>query len=283
MKLVMLLGMFACVFALFWFLMAHLSAKHEQLFSNKINRGQGALLETIGLSSWLAIHLILILIFFFMGFFIVKWSVPVRLVVATLLGIVAAMLPEWMVNKEKENRLKEFDSQLVSALLMMSSSLKGGRNLEQSFEVIVKGMPSPMKDEFRAVLQERRLGVPLEKALENLLARNQSEDLKLTVQAIMFQKETGGNLIELFKEIIFTVSERKRVQGKLSVLTTQVKMEGYIIGLMPLGLFGVLFLISPDYVMVFLTNPIGHAVLGFTIVLMTTGIIIMRKILNIKI
>ena len=107
------------------------------------------------------------------------------------------------------------EDQLIEVLLMISSCLKAGRNLDQAFELIAVSTPPPICNEFRTLVQERRLGVSMVEALTNLASRVPSPDLKLAVNATIFQQETGGNLEDLYRQIVLTVAERKKIMGKV--------------------------------------------------------------------
>lgn len=207
----------------------------------------------------------------------------VKILLIIYCGFVGFSLPQIVLKGLYAKRCKLFEEQLVGALLMLSSALKSGRNLEQSLEMVEKGMPSPISEEFRWVLQERKLGVSMEQALANLAERVESEDLNLVITAILFQKETGGNLIELFKQIIYTVDERKRVQGKLRVLTAHVRFEGYIISVLPFVLILLMAIFAPSYMKVFIVDRIGQALIAVVLILQLIGVMAMRKIISIKI
>jgi tight adherence protein B len=207
----------------------------------------------------------------------------IKIILIIYCAFLGYSIPQMILKGLYAKRCTLFEEQLVSALLMISSALKSGRNLEQSLEMVERGMPSPISDEFKWVLQERKLGVPMEQALINLTERMDSEDLNLVITAILFQRETGGNLVKLFKQIIYTVDERKRVQGKLQVLTAHVRFEGIVIGALPFVLIGLLAVLAPSYIKVLLVDKMGQALIAFILVFQLIGVLTMRKIISIKI
>ena len=146
--------------------------------------------------------------------------------------------------KNKENKIED---QLVEVLLMISSSLKAGRNLDQAFELVAISTPPPICDEFKTLIQERRLGVSIVDSLNNLAKRVKSSDLRLAVSATIFQQETGGNLEDLYTQIVSTVIERKRVMGKIMAGTAHAKLSGTLVGVLPLCIAFIIWLSNPDY------------------------------------
>jgi tight adherence protein B len=244
-------------------------------------------IEEIGLSinqfviiNFLSVFITVVAGIFFLDFIKMLFIKIILIIYCAFLGY---SIPQMILKGLYAKRCTLFEEQLVSALLMISSALKSGRNLEQSLEMVERGMPSPISDEFKWVLQERKLGVPMEQALINLTERMDSEDLNLVITAILFQRETGGNLVKLFKQIIYTVDERKRVQGKLQVLTAHVRFEGIVIGALPFVLIGLLAVLAPSYIKVLLVDKMGQALIAFILVFQLIGVLTMRKIISIKI
>ncbi|PKK90460.1 MAG: type II secretion protein F [Candidatus Wallbacteria bacterium HGW-Wallbacteria-1] len=244
-------------------------------------------IEEIGLTinQFVVINFLAIVLAGLLGLFVFDFitMISVKIILVIYCCFIGYSIPQLLLKGLYAKRSKLFEEQLVGALLMLSSALKSGRNLEQALEMVEKGMPSPICDEFRWVLQERKLGVSMEQALSNLGDRIESEDLNLVITAILFQKETGGNLIELFKQIIYTVDERKRVQGKLNVLTAHVRFEGYVIGALPFVLILLMAMFAPSYMKVFIVDKAGQALIAAILILQLIGVAAMRKIISIRI
>ncbi|MFC1746138.1 type II secretion system F family protein, partial [Candidatus Riflebacteria bacterium] len=178
----------------------------------------------------------------------------------------------------QKRRKAGFENQLVESLMIISSSLKAGRNLEQAFELVALSMPSPTCDEFRMVLQERKLGVTLDKALDNLRDRVQSEDLELVINAINFWRGTGGKLEDMFKQIVHTVSERKKIMGKVKAGTAHARLSGMVVSCIPiLVLFTMIFSGNPSFTS-FWKNPIGATAILIALSLIVLGFVITHKL-----
>ena len=171
----------------------------------------------------------------------------------------------------------------MDALLILSGSLKAGRSLEQGFDLVQKSLPPPISQEFFLVLQDQSLGMPFERALKGLSGRVPSKDFQLFVTATLFQRETGGNIISLYDQIIAAISERKKMRGKIDSLSVQGRSSAYIISALPVGLFMIMGVINPEYVSVFWTVAWAKSLFVLAIVLEVSGVIVIRNILNRKV
>lgn len=169
------------------------------------------------------------------------------------------------------------EDQLIEVLLMISSCLKAGRNLDQAFELVAVSTPPPICNEFRKLVQERRLGVPMVEALTNLSSRVPSQDLRLAVNATIFQQETGGNLEDLYRQIVMTVAERKKIMGKIIAGTAHAKISGNMVGSIPLVLASIITLFHPQYLLPMLENHIGQLITIISILSALVGLTIVNR------
>ena len=170
-----------------------------------------------------------------------------------------------------------FEDQLIEALLMINSSLKAGRNLDQAFELVAVSTPAPLCNEFRTLVQERRLGVSMIEALGNLSRRVPSADLRLAINATIFQQDTGGNLEDLYKQIVVTVAERKKIMGKIVAGTAHARISGNLVGALPLIFAGLIFMWHPTYMLPLIDNPIGQLVLMASIMSSVLGLLFINR------
>ena len=212
-----------------------------------------------------------------LGYFIGSQSV----LVAVIGAIVGAFLPRMYVKREQSNRLIKFDGQLPDMLNLMVNGLRAGYSNLQAMEAVSREMPNPIADEFRRVVQEISLGVPTEKALENLLRRIPSDDLDLVITAMNVQREVGGNLAEILDTISHTIRERVRIKGEIRVLTAQVMYSGRFLAMLPLFVIGILYLLNREYMMEFFkpeSVPCGYIALGIGGLMIVAGYFVMNKI-----
>lgn len=218
---------------------------------------------------------------------LVGFATPIggRYLLAVVLAVVGYMAPPIYVRSRKNKRLGAFNAQLADTIQLLSSALRSGYSLLQAMELVAREGPAPVNGEFERVVREVGLGLSPEEALSNLVRRMQSDDLELLVTAINVQREVGGNLAEVLDSIANTIRERIKLKGEVRVLTSQQQYSGYIIGLLPVGLSLVLFIINPKYMLgVFSqTHWCGYTMFGCSGVMIVVGFILIQRIVNINV
>jgi tight adherence protein B len=210
-----------------------------------------------------------------------------RVAFSALIGaVIGGFLPRYYVKRQQSKRLVHFNDQLPDMLNLMVNGLRAGYSTLQAMEAVSKELPPPICDEFRRVVQEMQLGIPMEKALENLLRRIPSGDLDFLVTAINVQREVGGNLAEIMDVISYTIRERIRIKGEIRVMTSQAMYSGRILALMPIALMLVLWFLNRSYIMEFFSADnlvCGVIALGIAAVLIGVGYFTMTRIANIEV
>lgn len=210
---------------------------------------------------------------------------PSALISFTIGAVAGFVLPGIYVRRQQAKRLQKFGDQLADMLNLMVNGLRAGYSTMQAMEAVSKELPSPISDEFRRVVQEMQLGVPMNLALENLHRRIPSDDLDFVITAINVQREVGGNLSEILDTISFTIRERVRIKGEIRVLTAQVRTSGTAMALIPIFLTVFLWFLNRDYMMSFFDKgPLcGFGALGCAGVLIASGYFIMMRIADIEV
>lgn len=218
----------------------------------------------------------------FAGYLITRASIPFGILAA----IFGYFVPRIYVNMAQGKRLKKFDNQLGDMLNLVVNGLRAGFSTLQAMEAVSKELPEPISGEFRRVVQEMQLGIPMEDALDHLLRRIDSEDLDLVITAINVQREVGGNLAEILDVITFTIRERVRIKGEIQALTAQGRATAWVISALPIILVGLLFVLNKDYIMQFFnpeTRNCGIPLIILASIMITTGFIVTQKIVDIDI
>jgi tight adherence protein B len=207
-------------------------------------------------------------------------------VISFLIGAVAGtFFPPFYVRQQQAKRLTRFNEQLADMLNLMVNGLRAGYSTMQAMEAISKELPSPIADEFRRVVQEMQLGVPMNTALENLHRRIPSDDLDFVITAINVQREVGGNLSEILDTISFTIRERVRIKGEIRVMTAQVRTSGSAMALIPIFLAVFLWFMNRSYMMSFFARGLwcGIGALACAGGLIISGYFIMMRIADIEV
>jgi tight adherence protein B len=200
--------------------------------------------------------------------------------------IVGLFVPGIYVKSTESRRLKMFDNQLGDMLNLMVNGLRAGYSTLQAMEAVSRELPSPISEEFRRVVQEMQLGIPMEEALDHLIRRISSDDLDLVITAINVQREVGGNLAEILDVISFTIRERVRIKGEISALTAQGRATAWVISALPIALTVLLFVVNREYIMEFFnpeTRACGYPLLGLAGLMIVVGFIAVQKIVSIDI
>ncbi len=200
-------------------------------------------------------------------------------IILGLLIIVAGIIgPGIYLRMKRGRRLKAFASSLADTLQLMSGSLSAGLSLAQSIDTIVREGGEPIASEFRRVVIETRLGVPLEDSLEGVAERMESRDWKWVVMAIRIQREVGGNLAELLLQVADTLREREFLRRHVKALSAEGRLSCYILGGLPPGFLVFLTVTKPDYVHPLYSTPIGYILLAAIAVLLSVGVFWMSKV-----
>ena len=201
-------------------------------------------------------------------------------VVVTAGGLCAPLM--WALNKRRL-RFKKFLEQLPEALELMVRSLQAGHSFSSALQMVATEMPNPIAKEFGKAYEEQNLGLHLKIALENMLERVPLMDLKMCVTAVLIQREVGGNLSEVLRNISHTIRERFRIQGDIRVRSAQARLSGSIVSVLPFLLFFWISLVNPGYMKPMYEHPWGYFIFGTGITMQLVGWLIIRKIVNIEV
>jgi len=217
----------------------------------------------------------------------IGWYLGGRSIIFAILGvIVGTFIPRTYVRRQQAQRLYRFSDQLADMLNLMVNGLRAGYSTMQAMEAVSKELPPPISDEFRRVVQEMQLGLPMERALDNLIRRIPSDDLDLVVAAVNVQREVGGNLAEILDTISHTIRERVRIKGEIRVLTAQVIYSGRFLASMPLLILIALWVLNRPYMMEFFnpeTRVVGIIMLTIGALMIISGYFVMTKIASIEV
>jgi tight adherence protein B len=253
-------------------------------FAERIARDLARADLKLNTGEYLALHLILFLSTFAVVTFL---QLSGGLIAAIVIGLAAAIgslfLPGIYVRRQKKVRLQKFDNQLADMLNLVVNGLRAGYSPMQALESVGKELPPPISVEFRRVVQEMQLGLPMDQALANLNRRIPSKDLDFVITAINVQREVGGNLAEILDTISYTIRERVRIKGEIATLTAQGMMTGYVISFLPIGLAAFLFLVNRTYMIQLFQELCGWIMIAVALIMIASGFAIVMKIVDIEV
>ena len=225
--------------------------------------------------------LLVILLMFTAGLFAGEaiWGMEL---VSIAMGAAMASLPIMYVRVRRQRRLKAFAKQLPYALDLIKSSLEAGHTLLRGLQVVVAEFADPISTEFRSAIEQSRLGLPLPRALEEMLKRVPQDDLRLLVVAVRVQSEVGSSLAIILGRLSEIVRNRQRLQQQIKALTAQSRMSGMLVGFLPIVMLGAFSIIQPSYTDTLFYDPTAQKILEVACVLDVMAFLSIRKLLKVK-
>jgi tight adherence protein B len=205
------------------------------------------------------------------------WFLP-----AVLAGCVF-LAPKLLFAVGAQRRRLKIVAQLPDMLLMLASSLRAGTSLQIALDIAIRETPAPLSQEMGVVVREQRLGLALEDALETMAARLKLDEVELVVAAMNIARDVGGNLAETLDQLARTLRAKATMEGKIRALTSQGKLQGLIVGLLPIFLLLVLSRMQHDAMQPLFTTVIGYLVLAVIAILEVIGFIFIKKIVTIDV
>lgn len=202
---------------------------------------------------------------------------------AGLLFVIGAILPWLWLRWRHARRLAAFSTQLPATLDLLAGGLSAGLSLPQAVDTVVREAGEPVASELRRALVEQRLGVEISDALEGVANRMDSEDFGWVVMAIRIQREVGGNLSQLLGTVAATIREREYVRQQVRVLSAEGRLSAWVLGLMPVVMFGYMVVVRPDTVRPLLTTGYGVVLLAVAVLLLALGAFWLSRLTRVEV
>ncbi|OHV80573.1 type II secretion system F family protein [Ensifer sp. LCM 4579] len=194
--------------------------------------------------------------------------------------IAAAGLPRWVVGFLVKRRCMKFLNEFPNALDVMVRSIKSGLPLNDALRLIASDGQEPVKTEFRRVVESQQVGLNVPEACARMIQSVPLPEVNFFAIVIAIQAQAGGNLSEALSNLSKVLRERKKMKAKVSALSMEAKASAAIIGALPFIVATLVYLTSPDYMLVLFTDPRGHIIMGASAVWMSIGIVVMRNMIN---
>jgi tight adherence protein B len=257
---------------------AEVLARNRTLEARIAHRLEGAGSE-LKASEWLLLHAIIFVGVGALGLLIGQGNLVIGLIFMAL----GAIGPWVYLAFRRQRRRKAFHGALPDTLQLISGSLAAGLSLAQSLDTVVREGQEPVAGEFKRVLVETRLGVPLEEALSGVAERFESRDFEWVVMAIKIQREVGGNLAELLDTVAATMREREYIRRQVNALAAEGKLSAVVLSVLPPAFLLYLFVAEPSYV-----SPLFHDARGIGMVVgaalwLVLGVLWMKKLVKVEV
>ncbi len=205
---------------------------------------------------------------------------PVFMIIGILIGVA---IPNFILKARYKMRIRKFNDQLLDAINMLSSCIKGGLSLLQGMEVLVEEMPAPISQELGLVVRENRMGIPLEECLSRLDKRMGIDELSLVVNALMVARETGGELPKVFSRLTVTIRDNRKLRESIKTLTLQGRMQGVIMSFLPIAFVAWVLSVNKHHFDIMFSSDLGRMLLIIAVVLQVVGMLLIRIFSKIEI
>jgi tight adherence protein B len=202
--------------------------------------------------------------------------------IAVGLGLGLFVTPLLYIRFKRRRRLKSFLVQLPFALDLLKSTLEAGHTLQRGMQVVEQEFVDPLGGEFRTVVEQTRLGLPITEALTDMLQRVPVDDLRLFVVAVKVQTAVGSSLAQIIARLSDIVRTRQRLSSQIRALTAQSRMSGMVVGLLPLVVLAMFSVVQPNYAQMLFFDHTGKLILKTAMGLDLGAFLLIRHILKVK-
>jgi tight adherence protein B len=189
-------------------------------------------------------------------------------------------LPSWYVNYKASKRMKKFLEEFPNALDVIVRGMKSGLPLNDCMMIISREAAEPVRSEFKTIVEQQQMGLQLTDAVAKMHDRVPLPEVNFLSIMLSIQGQSGGNLSEPLGNLSKVVRDRRRMKAKIVAMSMEAKSSAAIIACLPVGVIVILYLTTPDYMTLLFTERLGNLLLGACALLMFTGVMVMRKMIN---
>ncbi len=196
-------------------------------------------------------------------------------------GVAGAFgLPNWYVNFKGKSRMKKFLLEFPNAIDVIVRGMKAGLPLNDCMLIISREAAEPVRGEFKQLVEQQQMGIQLNEAVAKMYERVPLPEVNFLSIMMAIQGQSGGNLSEPLGNLSRVVRDRKKMKAKIDAMSMEAKSSAAIIACLPLAVITLIYLSTPDYITLLFTERLGNLLLGACGILMLTGVLVMRKMIN---
>jgi tight adherence protein B len=200
-----------------------------------------------------------------------------------VIGLFAPLITRTLIIRKLREKRQKFAEQLPDNLEVLSSALRAGHSLVGALSVVVEDAPEPSRSEFQRVIADEQLGIPLEEALGVVVRRMENRDLDQVAVVAALQRDTGGNSAEVLDRVTETVRQRAELRRLIQTLTAQGRLSRWVVTFLPVLLLFAILLLNPHYINPLVTHGWGQFLLFMATVMVISGSLVIKRIINIKV
>lgn len=205
---------------------------------------------------------------------------PLISVAAAFVG--ALGLPRWIVARLIKRRQSKFLEEFANSIDVVVRGVKSGLPLNECLNIIARESPSPIREEFKELVEQQRVGVPLSECFTRMMERMPLPEVNFFAIVISIQQQAGGNLSEALGNLAGVLRDRKRLQSKVKALSAEAKASAGVLAALPFMVMGMVYISTPNYIKILFTAKMGQFLLICAAGWMTCGVLVMRKMINFK-
>ncbi|MBB3388638.1 tight adherence protein B [Rhizobium sp. BK275] len=209
--------------------------------------------------------------------FLAGASTPIMLGIPVAAGL---GLPRWVLGFLVSRRQNKFLDEFPNALDVIVRSIRSGLPLNDAIRLVATEGVEPVKGEFRRIVESQQVGLSVPEACARMTNQMPLQEVNFFAIVIAIQSQAGGNLSEAIGNLSKVLRDRKKMKAKVKALSMEAKASAVIIGALPFIVATLVYLTSPQYMMVLFTDPRGHFIMGFSAIWMSIGIFVMRNMIN---
>lgn len=202
------------------------------------------------------------------------------LLLSAFVGILAGTGPAFYVMARKRQRVEKFERQFPDALDLMARSLRAGHALSTGLRMVAREFDDPVGTEFHRTQAQIALGGSVEQAVKALTERIDCADLRFFAVSVVVQRETGGNLAEILENISTLIRSRFRMRGRIRGLSAEARLSAAVLIGIPFAMAFVLWFVNPSYIGVLFHDPMGKRLVFAALLMMTLGIVVIRRMVR---
>lgn len=189
-------------------------------------------------------------------------------------------LPRWFVGWKRKKRMNAFLEEFPNAVDVITRGIKAGLPLNDTIGIIATEAKEPVRSEFRKILETQKMGIPMTEAIQKLYTNVPLTEANFFGIVIAIQQSAGGNLSEALGNLSKVLRDRKKMKAKIQAMASEAKASAGIIGILPPAVMALIYLSTPDYIMLLFTTSTGNLILLGALIWMGCGIMIMKQMIN---
>ncbi len=215
--------------------------------------------------------------------FLLGLMAGIPLIMAPLIALIGFFgVPRWIVMHLRKKRMKAFLNDFPNALDVITRSLRSGLPLNDSLRLLANDAPSPVKEEFRRIVEAQQMGLTIPEAVAKMPENMPCPETNFFSIVIQIQSQAGGNLSEALGNLSRVLRDRKKMAAKVQAMSQEAKASAAIIGALPFFVAGAISLMSPDYITLLFTTFPGNILLVIALIMYSLGIFVMKIMINFK-